>query len=189
VAQLSLENAANLREVNATLMTTILAPLESTAVWKALEEGQVYNQAVKGNKGANLGSPHVRIGLKFFQEFCAMPEVQRDPVMKATIEDWWNSEICTPQTTADMLAAEIIVFKIRKPQKPTKQRITAYGAPLETYAKVTMALGTRSQDFLEAFKRYVTEELQWHVKVGPAPKGFNEREVLRLTRPGSFLST
>ena len=158
VAQLSLENASSIREINATLVTILLAPISAPPVVKALLEGQVYNLAAKRRKGENLGSPHVKIGLCFFQELGAMPAVMNDPVMKQTLEGWWRDEIVG--ASADTRASEMIVFKIRKPQKATKQKMTGTAAELNEYAKITLAMGPRSQAFLGSFKRFASEELE-----------------------------
>ena len=112
-----------------------------------------------------------------------MPAVQNDPVMKATLEGWGHNQIVG--ASADTLASEMIVFKIRKPQKATRQRMTGTAAAMNEHAKITLAMGPRSQTFLESFKKFASEEMEWRLKVGPAPRGFNKREVMRLNRPAA----
>jgi hypothetical protein len=175
VARLSLENAVAVRELQCTVMHVLLIPLDAHPVAMALAEGNSYSEEVKKNRGANLGSPHVRIAIKFFQALAEVEQVRADPVMKATLSQWWETEIMGG--SKEELEKEFLIFKVRKPQQMSRIRQTPMGAAMDSYAKVTFRLGERSEEMMRGFLVFATEVLQWHEKTGVAPKGFLEREA------------
>ena len=175
-AQLSLETKMDTRVHDALLTRTILADADHVAVKAALDEGQEIHKEQMQKRGQDLGSPFLRISLKFFQSIAYCPEVSRldeNHPMKIDMEAWWKLMQGWNET---QMKEEIPLFQVTKP------RVQSRVDGLPSYAKIRFALGPRSAAFQETFENFCTNELKWISKTGVAPQTQRERKVRQLMR-------
>ena len=165
VAQLGLEGAAGLRELQGVLISTMLLPAELKSVGAALEDGKNYQKLVTEQPGVDHGPPHVRICLKFMQLLLQKEGMSQEP--SGTLKDWWKEKVHQKQP-ADIMK-EVLIFKVRKPQKMGKSKVTG------EYAKLQFSF--KSEEVEETITE-VLEAIGGEVKAGQAPKTPGEREVL-----------
>ena len=193
VAHLSLEAMATSRENSACSSISMLVDIEWECTRDGLEEGRIFNEQVKAQPGENIGSPHVRIAMKFFMALGRMPGLE--PSFLEKLMTWWKNSI--QQKDASEVALAIPLFKLRKPQvqKSGWQKKKGSGGEssssaalkamakegeeeewVDQYAKLQMAL--RDQELMMLIVEAL-EKRGGSIKAGPAPKSHNERDVLK----------
>ena len=197
VAHLSLEAMATSRENSACSSISMLVDIDWECTREGLEEGKIFNEQVKAQPGENIGSPHVRIAMKFFMALGRMPGLE--PSFLEKLMTWWKNSI--QQKDASEVALAIPLFKLRKPQvqKSDWQKKKGSGgessssaaSPLlvsvvaregdeeewvNQYAKLQMSL--RDQGLMMLIVEAL-EKQGGSIKAGPAPKSHNERDVLK----------
>ena len=193
VAHLSLEAMATSRENAACSSISMLVDIEWECTRDGLEEGKIFNEQVKAQPGENIGSPHVRIAMKFFMALGKMPGLE--PKFLEKLMKWWQNSI--QQKDASEVALAVPLFKLRKPQvqKAGWQKKKDFGGGssasaaaaattqeveeetwVDQYAKLQMAL--RDQEIMMAIVEAL-EKRGGSIKSGPAPKSHNERDVLK----------
>ena len=100
IGHLSLDNAKETRELAGVLMQTFL--VEETETWAqlGLKEGKEFAEMVKDQPGANLGSPHIRVGLKCLHSL--MVDSEARPEFAKSMKEWWTVSVA--DKTSDEIA-------------------------------------------------------------------------------------
>ena len=173
LARLGLESAVEVRELQAVNLVTLLCPENWEAVEASLKAGKEFQELRAQKQGEDIGSPHVMVALAFLQKAQKM-EVLKQGV-RDRIKEWWSKEV--DGRAPEEVAAAVPVFKMRKPQKPS--RVKADWGEDQTYAKLTMRL--RDEELMEMLAKELTAAGAV-MKGGIAPRKGTEREVLQLLK-------
>ena len=189
LAQLSLANSAELREITGMLVVTYLVPIESKVATACLVAGKDYQELVtelratkddiKKKREAGevmedaeeLGAPHVSIAMQGI--LCLIRDVEVLDDLKAEVKQWWLSRI---QGKSEMeVKQEIQMWKLRKPQKGKPVKL-GKGVKGE-YAKVNFSF---SNNHVGDMICKALEAIGGIRKTGAAPRGWLERESMKL---------
>ena len=158
----------------------------------------MFNEQVKANPGENIGSPHVRIAMKFFMALGKSKDLE--PKFLEKLKTWWQKSI--QDKDAHEVALAIPFFKPRKPQTQKgggqkKKKEKAGGNSSASASAAAAATGKEDEEVWDGEEQYaklqlamrdqevmmmVTAELErWGgcLKPGPEPRSFNERDVMK----------
>ena len=180
IGQLSMDTARETRDLSGIIMQNIL--VENSEAWaqEGVEEGKTFWDLVKAHPGENLGSPHIRIGLRCLHSLIMDKEANSEFLKGMT--QWWKESI-QDKSQAEV-AEELQIFKVRQPKVGSKTwRKQGVGKTSEeemedaSYTKVTICLRNSN------VQRAVVMEMVRRgglLKTGSAPMSPSEREVKRL---------
>ena len=190
LAQLSMANSTELRELTGMMVVTHLVPVESAISKACLLAGQEYqssvaslrsNKEVKKKKEAGveatdpeeLGSPHICIALQ------GLVALMQDPLVaeakRADLKKWWLSKI--QGKNEEEAKGEILMWRLRKPQK--SKPVKMGNRPAGEFAKLTCSFKDPAVELLVC---QCLADMGSVRKRGTAPRGWLEREASRLLR-------
>ena len=195
LGRLVLQNSADIRELTAVSLMTFLIPA-GPILEAGLEAGQHYQALIKKSKEdkkpaaaaaassaapgeeevEQLGSPHVMVAMATLPAIFKVEKAYSADDIRA-VKTWWDEMIV--KASEDEVGREIPIFKVRKPQTPSKGRKSKKGkieVP-EMYGKLVVAF--RNQEVAEILHRGLTHSGAVR-KTGPAPRGWLERQAQEM---------
>ena len=176
LATLSLVNAAELRELTATVFKTYLVPGSESVSEAMAEAGRLYHEsagAIKSKPEAEradaqeqLGQPYVHVWVAFLRSLAATRELAPEHV--AVLKSYWESNVV--KSAPVQLAAHVRHCRA-KPCKKIEGK--------EGWTRIVFCLDPVTLPLEGALEAAL--QLQKGVrKFGPAPRGPLEREASRL---------
>ena len=192
LGRLVLQNSLDIRELTAVSLMTFLVP-SGPILEAGLGAGQQFQLLVKKSKevkksGATasstipeaemeaIGSPHVMVAMATLPAIFLVELVySADDIRKVKL--WWDETIV--KASEEEVGAEIPIFKVRKPQTPSKGKLNKKGKVVipETYGKLIVAF--KNQEVAEILHRGLVFAGSVR-KTGPAPRGWLERQAQDL---------
>ena len=191
LGRLVLQNSSDIRELTAVSLMTFLIP-SGPILEAGLGAGQQFQLLVKKSKAKKsgaaassttpevemeaIGSPHVMVAMATLPAvFLVELAYSAEDIRKVKL--WWDEKIV--KASEEEVGAEIPIFKVRKPQTPSKGRMNKKGKVEipEVYGKLIVAF--KNQEVAEILNRGLVQAGSVR-KTGPAPRGWLERQAQDL---------
>ena len=189
VTSMALETKLEVREVQATVMNTMLLDVEMPAVVAGLDEGTAFSNETRERPGEAVGSPHIKIAVAFLLALSEDPLT--DPTFKEGMLKWWILDV--KDKSEVQVARAISIFKLKRPghqkEESSDSAMTGpegSGGALEGRDKHSKPYAKMTICFQHAeFQAGLIQELGrrgGRLMSGVAPKGRGEREVMKLLK-------